>query len=223
MKRTLLFLAAAAICLSIAATGTAAFFTAETTAHNTITTGTIRIAINEKQNVSGVESDYSDPTDAVMPGRTLSKIVRVQNTGTGESWIRANVTVEITANDGETKLPNAIMVGDRTVQVVQLLYNEAARDPWQWTLSEDGSYYYTAPAAAAGQTAPLFTNVRFAPETGNEYQNCSVRIQIDSDAVQSRNNTPATGSVLDVKGWPARTDPILPSAPIEAVNEPALS
>lgn len=222
MKRKLLILAAAAICLSIAATGTAAFFTAETTAHNTITTGTIRIAIDEKQNVSGEELDYSDPADAVMPGRSLSKIVRVQNTGTGESWVRASVTVEITAADGQTRLPTEFTAGNRTVSMVQLLFNEAARGDWQWVQGPDGFYYYKVPADAEGRTAPLFTNVRFAPETGNEYQNCSVRILINSDAVQSRNNTPESGSVLDVGGWPAHKDPASPLAAIQAVNEPEL-
>lgn len=47
MKRKLLVLSVAAICLAIIAAGTLAYFNAEDKAHNVITAGGINIAVNE--------------------------------------------------------------------------------------------------------------------------------------------------------------------------------
>lgn len=38
---------------------------------------------------------------------------------------------------------------------------------------------------------------------GNDYQNCTVTMNLQAQAVQAKNNpVPLTGTVLDVKGWP---------------------
>ena len=47
MKKKLLMLSAVAICIAILAAGTLAFFTAEDTAHNVITTGGVDIKLYE--------------------------------------------------------------------------------------------------------------------------------------------------------------------------------
>ena len=50
----------------------------------------------------------------------------------------------------------------------------------------------------------LFDTVTFAADMGNAYQNCTVDIDIEAQAVQVKNNPiPAGGTVLDVQGWPA--------------------
>ena len=48
MKKKILLLASAVICLAILATGTLAYFTSSKTAHNVITSGGITIEIEEK-------------------------------------------------------------------------------------------------------------------------------------------------------------------------------
>ena len=47
MKRKLLILSVLAICLAILAAGTFAYFTSEDTAHNVITSGGVKIAVQE--------------------------------------------------------------------------------------------------------------------------------------------------------------------------------
>ena len=48
-------------------------------------------------------------------------------------------------------------------------------------------------------TEILFDTVHFAPEMGNEYQNCTANIIISAQAVQTANNG---DTVMDAKGWP---------------------
>ncbi|MFW5617801.1 MAG: SipW-dependent-type signal peptide-containing protein, partial [Prevotella pectinovora] len=47
MKRKLLILSALAICIAMLAAGTLAYFTSEGKAHNVITTGGVKIAVQE--------------------------------------------------------------------------------------------------------------------------------------------------------------------------------
>ena len=46
--------------------------------------------------------------------------------------------------------------------------------------------------------------MKFDPRMGNEYQNCTVNINIYAQAVQTANNNPE-GGVTEVKGWPDDT------------------
>ena len=58
----------------------------------------------------------------------------------------------------------------------------------------------TKPVAAGKTTDILFDTVTFAPQMGNEYQNCTANIKISAQAVQTANNGK---TVLEAKGWPA--------------------
>ena len=68
-----------------------------------------------------------------------------------------------------------------------------------WERGEDGFYYYREPVAPDEETEPLFTTVTFSTEMGIEYQNVKVKIDLDAQAVQSRNNGE---SALEATGWP---------------------
>ena len=53
----------------------------------------------------------------------------------------------------------------------------------------------------------LFKEVKFNPNMGNEYQNCTAKIIINAQAVQTANNPiPEGGSVIDIKGWPSNSE-----------------
>lgn len=187
-KRKLFSLAVIAICLSIVGTGTLAYFTDSTTAHNVITTGNIDIELIE------TKADGSIFTDVigVMPGTEVSKIVQVKNIGDNAAWVRVNVDKEINLRNGEA--------GDADAYL-SINYNTGdAVD--EWTKAGD-YYYYNQALAPREKTSPLFEEVLFSANMGNEYQNSTAQVYVYAQATQVDNN--GTGA-LDATGWPTNGD-----------------
>ena len=87
MKRKFLILSVLAILVAILAANTLAYFTADTKAHNVITSGGVDIVLNEWANEDRTEP-FEDRT-GVMPGTKVTKIVEISNTGTGTTIITA--------------------------------------------------------------------------------------------------------------------------------------
>ena len=187
-KRKLLLIAVIILVLAVAAGGKVAFFTAEDTAHNVITTGSVDISVVETM-LDGTERKDFPPEGitGVLPGMTVSKIVQIRNTGGAEAWIR--VRVGVSAQNAAQE--------DLNTDVVRF----SVEDPW--IDGGDGYYYYTKAVPAEGDTDILFREVRFDPDMGNEYQNSTVYVTVEAEAVQTANNPiPAGGTVRDVAGWP---------------------
>ena len=187
-KRKLLLISLISIIFSISAMGSSAFFNAEDTAHNVITSGSVNISVVETM-LDGTElKDFpAEGIRGVMPGSTVSKIVRSRNTGSAETWIRVGVVTAV-----KSGAPAALDAGvvDYSVQA-------------PWIDGGDGYYYCSKAVPVGGETDVLFREVRFDPDMGNEYQNCTVYITVKAEAVQTANNPiPAGGTVLDVVGWP---------------------
>ena len=181
MKKKLLILSLAAICLAITAIGTLAYFTSEGTAHNVITTGGVEIAVQEWADVEKTKP-FEDLT-GVMPNTTVTKIAEVKNTGASDAWVRVKVEKAIKlTGDG---IPD--------VSMVQLDVNTT-----DWT-EKDGYYYYTKVLKPGEVTAPIFTAVTFKPDMGNEYQNATATVDVVAQAVQTANNG---ATVMDAQGWP---------------------
>ena len=68
-----------------------------------------------------------------------------------------------------------------------------------WT-EKDGWWYYGAAVNTNEATLPLMTAVEFdGPNMTNEYQNCTVLIDVTAQAVQTANNGT---SAIDALGWP---------------------
>lgn len=218
MKKKLLVLAAAALSLTVAVSGTMAYFTDSGVAHNVITTGGVSIELIENtKDDAGTDIVWPEEgLSGIMPGTSASKIVSVANNGQAEAWIRVGVDIAISeSGDPITNptikcLPLTVTVDGQEVDVVSY-----SVDSEKWLRGEDGYYYYKTPVAAGSSTANLFEEVTFAKEMGNEYQNCTVYIDITAEAVQTANNPiPENGSVLDV--WRNKNDQpieILPSEP----------
>ena len=202
MKRKIFLLSVVAICLAIAAVGTLAYFNAEDTAHNVITSGSVRIRLDEWADADRTQP-FEDRT-GVMPGTAATKIVEVANTGKSPAWVRASVAVSVTGADGETTLPSA---------PVELDFN--TRD---WTDGGDGFYYYNAPLAPGETTAPLFTQVFFHDAMGNEYQNSSAKIDVNAEAVQTAHNGE---TAQEAQGWPSA--PAATTAPVTTTGEPPVT
>ena len=190
MKRKILILSVLAILLAILAANTLAYFTADTTAHNVITSGGVSIKLNEWANEARTKK-FEDKT-GVMPGAEVTKIVEVENVGTGTAWVRVQVVLDVYAEGGKEQLPP---------DPVTLDFNET---DWKYF---DGYYYYNYPLDPGETTEPLFTTVSFNAAMDNRYQDSDLFLNVNAFAVQSANN--GTGA-LDAAGWPSFTPPTNP-------------
>lgn len=194
MKRKLLILSVLVICVATLAAGTLAYFNAEETAHNVITSGGVGIQLIEKTKSGDTLVDFpADGLTGIMPGTSASKIVSVENTGSADAWIRVKVEMSIIGSDKE-ELPLYIDMGDSAIPVIAFTPGE------DWTLGEDGYYYYNAAVASGKSTDTLFEEVHFAAQMGNEYQNCTANLVVTAQAVQTANNGE---TVFAATGWPA--------------------
>lgn len=193
MKKKILVLALAVVFVSLMALGSAAYFTVEGRATNIITTGTVSLSLDEHlEEGKWTEIKDNDVTvawqlkDRVMPGMTVAKKPTLKNDGTQPFFLRAKVQVTVT-NGGEV-LPSSVVLLQQM--------------PSGWT-EQDGWLYYTpegSDAVAPGAEVVLFDGVKLAEEAGNPYQNSTVTITVQAQAVQVKNN-PGTDA-LTAQGWP---------------------
>lgn len=191
MKRKLLFIAAALIALALIAGGTLAYFTAEDTARNVITSGVVAVELIEQQRTAdGTLAPYPTERIPMMPGQSVSKIVTVRS-DEQPAYIRARYTIAVLDAGGEPMEVSA----EQLAQVVTI-----APDTEQWTL-RDG-WWYCDTAVGGGESTPaLFESVDFSgPNMGNEYQGASITVDVTVQAVQAANNG---ATALEANGWPA--------------------
>ena len=189
MKKKILYIAVVVICLSLITSGTLAYFTAEDTARNVITSGSVEVTVVEQQLVGGTLQPYPSQPIAVMPGTTVSKVVSVRSAEQG-AWVRMNYAV--TVSDAEGKV---MEIPAEELNKVIIIEPDTAN--WQY---KDGWWYYNAAVAGGETTKPLFESVAFsATQMGNAYQSCTVLIDVTAQAVQQANNG---GTVMEALGWP---------------------
>lgn len=188
MKKKVAAGAVLAICLSILIYTTIAYFNTADTARNVITSGNIKIQLQETALVNDSEIPFEESKDVynVMPGQEVSKIVRVENTGDNPAYIRISVDKAIQLAEG--------VQGDPDTSLISIDYDSSS-----WTLGDDGYYYYNEPLAAGATTAALFRNVIFDPTMGNMYQNSKAVIKVSAQATQVKNNGT---DVFSAAGWP---------------------
>lgn len=195
MKRKILIASVLVIVIASLSLGTLAYFTGNTIAHNVITSGNIGITLVEKTKSGDTLVDFpEDGISGVMPGTDVSKIVTVENRGSGTAWIRVKVTSQLTAADGSS-LPGSIARADGAIDVMSFAIGE------DWVRDGD-YYYYKNPVPTGSATTALLEVVTFAKEMGNEYQNCTANLIVEAQAVQTANNGE---TVLAAQGWPAET------------------
>lgn len=195
MKRKLLILSLLVIFAALTAAGTLAYYTDSARTHNVITSGKVNIALHEWADEERTKP-FKDK-QGVMPGTKVTKIVEVENTGTGAAFVRLYVEKNVYGADQKP------MESDP----VSLNFNDT-----DWTYS-DGYYYYNRPLEPGKTTEPLFTTVTFDPLMGNEYQNATAHVKVIAYAVQSANNG---DSPQAAKGWPSDT----PAEPTPVPNPP---
>ena len=190
MKKKMLSLALMTIFISLMALGSAAYFTVEGRATNIITTGTVDMELREMQLVGGEEIPYPTETiTGVMPGRSVSKIPYIVGAeGTQPFYTRVKVDVTVTVNGQPDE--------------AGLQYVAPNYDTENWEQDVEGWWYYKGEVKADEKVA-LFTEVAFAPEMPNEYQNCTVTVSISAQATQVKNNPVPEAGYTAIVGWPA--------------------
>lgn len=185
MKKKILLLAAVVLLLSIMTGGTFAYYTANGTARNVITSDGVDIEIEEWQQVGEDLVPYPGGEIPVMPATSVSKIVTVRNLD-AQCFIRARLDTTVTNADGE----NVPVSPD----VIHLTMNT---DDWT---EKDGWWYYGSPVNTNAVTEPLMTEVSFdGPNMTNEYQSCTLGIRVYAQAVQTAHNK---STALEALGWP---------------------
>lgn len=157
--------------------------TVEERTRNVITTGEVKISINEDTKaVNGViRSDGSgiDFTD-VLPGQTTSKIVTIRNEAE-KCWLRVKVTITVDPEPNDGSNPAELIVPNI--------------DSSLWTY-RDGYYYFHEPLETDA-VAAMFDKVLFAPSIGNAYAGSQAKMVITAEATQFKNN-----ETMDPDSWP---------------------
>ena len=196
MKKKMLSLALMTIFISLMALGSAAYFTVEGRATNIITTGTVDMKLEEMQLVGKEEVPYPTKTiTGVMPSQKVSKIpyiVGVEGTQPFYTRVKVDVTVLV----------------EEKVDEAGLKYILINYDTENWEQGADGWWYYKGEVEAKDRVA-LFTEVTFAPEMPNEYQNCTVTIDVSAQATQVKNNPVPVdengeSDFTAIVGWPVK-------------------
>lgn len=183
IKKRIGLIATIVCCIAILASGTVAYFTAQETAYNVITTGALSMRLVE-EGADGKPFPKEGVT-GVLPNMEITKKVYVENTGDVDMYVRIALDKKIESlSDPAAKL---------NFKHITLDINET-----DWT-EQDGYYYYNRVLKPGEATEPLFTTVSFGASLGNEYMNARVQIDVDAQAVQSKNNT---DSPLTAAGWP---------------------
>lgn len=182
-KKHVVVIAAIICVLALIATGTAAYFTAEETSYNVITTATLDMELVETT-TGGEPWPEDEGITGVFPGMVVDKVVTIENKGGVSFYTRIFLEYKVIGADGK-ELP---------FEHITLDFNT---DDWT---EKDGFYYYNKALKPNLATEPLFETVTFEYTMGNEYQNCEVVITVNAQAVQSRNNT---DSPLTAEGWSA--------------------
>ena len=178
-----------AICVSLLASVTTAYFTDQGTARNIITAGAVGITVVEQQKTAEGLVEYPKEKIVVMPGTKVSKIVSVR-ADEASAYVRARYEIIIFDAEGED-----MELDEQTITSI------VGIDPDKEHWTEKSGWWYFHKALVGGEaTEPLFTEVVFSgPEMTNEYQGCTVEIHIITEAVQAANNG---NTVWEAEGWP---------------------
>lgn len=198
-KKKLFVMTALVVILAIIGTGTLAYFTTKAVVHNVITTGGIHIDLVENFPGSVDDADGNKVLEGVMPGQSPDKEVWVENLkNSADAWIRVGVKITVTDSQGR----------DLTAQAMAKNVVNIPTYGTDWTPGEEENgirwYYYEKLVVPGEATSNLFEKVTFnGPNMGNEYQNATITVEVNAQAVQAANNPiPDGGNVTDIKGWP---------------------
>lgn len=187
MKKRVLTLGVIAICFLAFACGIMSS-DIHATSDNNANPNDVSIALEEKAVTSdGRIIAFNDSADRfnVVPGQSISKIVRVKNTGKKDVNIRVRIDKAIYLADDKTEIPD-----------IDLISLDINREDWT---ERDGYYYYNVALKPGELTKPIFENAIFDVNMGNEYQGSSARIDVIAQGTKANSNedyiTPESTSI----------------------------
>ena len=182
MKKRMMFVAVAAILITICASGTMAFFTEEAKTDNKITSGMIDVQLVET----------ADQDIPMMPNTKVEKTATVKNLDE-EAFVRASCDVLVfDENKNQIKL-----TAQEIASMISLTMNEKG---WAQKADDTVWWYYQKPVETGAVTEPLFTEIVFdGAAITDAYQGCTVKVMVDVQAVQTANNG---ADVMKAIGWP---------------------
>ncbi|MFI3326885.1 MAG: TasA family protein [Clostridia bacterium] len=192
-KKLYICIACIALLVGVAISQTFAYFTTESTTTNVITTGYVKMELNEEIKADGVNWEFIPISEAtsILPGDTVEQKAYVTNIGSEDFYCRVSYEIQIEDAQGNTDTLDPNMI---TLNV----------DTDKWVLDEDGFYRYTDIVSVDETTSPLFDKVCFSTEMDNDYIGCTITIIVGSQSVQSEYNEydETNGeTVLDVLGF----------------------
>lgn len=173
-------------------------FTAQTYAYfndsisssqNSIAAGTLGVELVEMQNGESSLVSFIEPV-SIMPATSVSKTVRVKNTGTLPIYVR--IKIEKTINKPENEMP------DGWEELISCDFN-TIDGPW---IYHEGYYYYKVSLDAGSTTAQLFDTISFSKDMGNQFENSEIEISVLCQAAQAVGNS---DDPLTAWGWPSET------------------
>lgn len=189
MKKKMFALAVIAICLSIIASASMAYYVSEGTAHNVISSSGVDIVVEEWQQENNSYIPYPENSIKVMPATEVSKLVILRNLQ-AESFVRASYQIVMKDASG------AELDFDENMVTVTM-----GSEKWQKNTEDDGFWYYTDALAPDEASEAFIRSVSFdGPSMTNEYQGAEIEVKIIAQAVQAANNA---DSVMEVQGWPS--------------------
>ncbi|MBE6973778.1 MAG: hypothetical protein E7440_07945 [Ruminococcaceae bacterium] len=161
---------------------TVAYYTATGTATNVVTSGSIKLKIHE-QTKDG--QPFPAQGIRVRPGDKVSKEVTVENTCDQPFYLRVRLT------NGVEKLVMPVK------DVFAFDLNTA-----DWTLHEDGCYYYNHVLQPGQRTSHLFKEVEIVRKhVDGRFSGRTLTLTVTAEAVQSKNNP--VDYPWQAQGWPA--------------------
>lgn len=185
------------LCLSIMAVtsyNTVAYFIADVRTTNIVTMPSLDLDLNEMMKNGTELVEYPvDTIQGVMPGRTISKIPYINNTGDEDFYTRVYIKTHIYDSAGNEINPEEEIININI-------------DHENWVTDENiANWYYYKNIVKSGTNQVLapFTKVKFSEDMGNEYKNAKVEIEVYAQAVQAKNNEVdlSKQSILEVQGW----------------------
>lgn len=177
-KNRFLILLCAVLLLSLVSFGTLSYFTVTGTARNVVTAGNVRLGLHQTGADSGI---------TIMPGDTVETSASVENTGAHPLYLRVKLSYSVSGDE---------LSAEDAARVMELALNTE-----DWTLQEDGYYYYRTALDVGETTTALYTAVSFDGDgMDNSYLGQKLSLTVTAYGVQSENNT---DSPLTALGWPA--------------------
>lgn len=158
-----------------------AYYTIVGTATNVVTSGSIRLKIHE-QTKDG--EPFPSQGIRVYPGDKVSKEVTVENTCDQPFYLRVRLT------NGVEKL---LLPVDNV-----FAFDVNTKD---WTLHEDGCYYYNHVLRPGQTTSALFKEVEIVrQQVAGRFSGHTLTLTVTAEAVQSKNNS--VEHPWQAQGWP---------------------